>query len=102
MRLARQVLGIFAAILLPAFVLPVCSTQAQSEATYDRARIAFQSQQYGDAAVLFERAEGEDPGKTDALLQAAKAFVHLQKWEAAENDLRKYLEANPRSAEDRK
>lgn len=99
MRRALQVLGIFAAILLSAFVLPVCSIKAQSEATYDRARIAFQGQRYGDAAVLFERAEGEDPGKTDALLQAAKAFVHLQKFEAAENDLRKYLEANPRSAD---
>lgn len=72
---------------------------AQDQDLYKRAASAFQSQDYASAAKLFEEAALANANKTDELLMAAKARVHLLQFEAAENTLRRYLESNPTAAD---
>jgi tetratricopeptide (TPR) repeat protein len=66
---------------------------------YKQAASAFQKQNFEKAAVLFEQSEATNPDRGDALLMAAKARVHLQQFDTAENELRKYLIDNPTSAD---
>ena len=71
----------------------------QESDLYRQAASAFAQQNFATAAALFERTEAADPGKSDALLMAAKARVHLQQFDTAENHLRKYLAGTPASAD---
>jgi tetratricopeptide (TPR) repeat protein len=66
---------------------------------YKQAASAFQKQNFETAAALFEQSDAADPGKSDALLMAAKARAQLQQFDSAENYLRKYLANNPTSAD---
>ena len=72
---------------------------AQTSDTYANAVSALESKHFQEAATLFDRAESENPAQSDALLQAARAYVRIQAHEAAEKDLRRYLENNPGSSE---
>jgi tetratricopeptide (TPR) repeat protein len=81
--------------LLAFFHIFLALSFGQTEDGYEKARAAFQSGQYLEAASLFEAVESAAPGKTDALLYSAKASIHLQKFPDAENALRRFLERNP-------
>lgn len=81
--------------VLTALFLSSWVQAAQDTDLYQQAAAAFQQQKYETAANLFEKSEADQPGKTDALLVAAKARVHLQHFETAESELRRYLRANP-------
>jgi tetratricopeptide (TPR) repeat protein len=81
---------LFPVLLSPSF--------GQTADGYEKAKAAFQSAQYLEAVSLFEAVESASPGKTDALLYAAKSSIHLQKFADAENALRRYLERTPGSA----
>jgi tetratricopeptide (TPR) repeat protein len=87
------------AFLFAGILLCASAVLAQDADSYKQAAAAFQQQNFGLAAKLFEQSESADPGKSDALLMAAKARVHLQEFAIAEQQLRKYTEANPRSAD---
>ncbi len=85
-------------VLCPFFF--AATTQGGQDADlYKQAAAAFQKQNFETAAALFEQSEALDAGKGDALLMAAKARIHLQQFDMAENHLRKYLAANPTSAD---
>jgi tetratricopeptide (TPR) repeat protein len=73
--------------------------KAQAADDYKRALAFFEQQDFRSAAPLFERVEESDPGRTDALLLAAKARVNIQQYETADRHLRKYLESHPRSSD---
>lgn len=73
--------------------------RAQQSDLYKQAAADFREQKFESAAGLFERAEAADPGTTDALLMAAKSRIHLQHFETAENELRRYLRASPNSSD---
>src|SRR5215472_11199546 len=98
MRLPRNLLRghLFALAVLQ---LSAAVLAAQDNDLYRQAVSAFQQQNFGVAAALFEKSEAADPGKSDALLMAAKARVHLQEFDAADRNLRAYLKANPGSAD---
>jgi len=86
-------------VALPAsFPIFLALSFGQTEGRYEKAKAAFQSGQYLEAVSLFEALESAEPGKTDALLYSAKASIHLQTFTDAENELRRYLERNPESA----
>lgn len=85
--------------LLTARVFSSSARGAQDTDLYKQAAAAFQQQKFEIAATLFEQAEAADPARTDSLLMAAKARVHLQHFETAENELRRYLRSNPGSAD---
>jgi tetratricopeptide (TPR) repeat protein len=68
---------------------------AQQSADYSKGLTAFKNGQYADAAIFFESAEAESPGKTDALLLAAKSYVHLQSFPEAEKALSQYTASSP-------
>jgi tetratricopeptide (TPR) repeat protein len=72
---------------------------SQTEDLYAKATAAFQNGDYSNAASLFERAEIQSPGKTDALLFAGKSYAHLEKFGEAESVLRRYLANNTNSAD---
>jgi tetratricopeptide (TPR) repeat protein len=80
------------------FVLGVPAI-AQQNATYAKGMNAFKNGQFAEAAIFFEAAERESPGKTDALLLAAKSYVHLQNFAAAEQVLNRYTASNPAVAD---
>ena len=86
-------------LLFSIVFLAASGRSAQEEDVYQQAALAFEKRNYESAAKLFEQADKADPGKTDALLMAAKARVHLQQFETAETVLRNYLTANPRSGD---
>jgi tetratricopeptide (TPR) repeat protein len=73
--------------------------KSQASDDYKRAWVFFQQQDFASAAPLFEQVENSDPGRTDALLLAAKARVNIQQYATADSHLRKYLESNPRSSD---
>lgn len=75
------------------------STLAQAPETYQQGVDAFRSAKYEEAVALFEHAENEQPGKTDALLYAGKSYIHLQKYSEAEKCFHEYLAAAPNSAD---
>jgi len=72
---------------------------AQSESEYTRGVAAFRGGDYVLAAELFAKAETISPGTTDALVYEAKSLVHLQKFGAAESELRRYCALHPDSDE---
>lgn len=72
---------------------------AQTDEFYQRGLEAYRHGRYEEAAALFERAEGEQPGKTDALLYAGKAYIHLQKFPDAEKCFRGYVANSPGAAD---
>lgn len=72
---------------------------AQTPDDYATAAAQFHAGEYVDAARLFQKAEAAAPGKTDALLFAAKAFVHLEKYADADHSLHAYLGERPDSPE---
>jgi TolA-binding protein len=90
-------------VLLLLWACSVCPPSreiaAQTRSTYDEAVAAFRGGDYAGAAKLFEQAEDEAPGTTDALLFAAKSLVHLQKFTEAELALRHFVAANSRSSD---
>src|SRR5260370_36576651 len=75
------------------------SVLAQGGDTYTKAMAAYQGGDYSLAAQLFEQAEVETPGTTEALLYAGKSFVRLQLYEKAEQAFREYVRKNPASSE---
>ena len=72
---------------------------AQTSSDYLEGLAAFRASDYAQAAELFRRADAAAPGTTDALLLAAKAFVHLEKHADADSALRGYLVQHAESAE---
>ncbi len=72
---------------------------AQTSSDYLEGLAAFRAGDYAQAAELFRRADAAAPGRTDALLLAAKAFVHLEKHTDADSSLRGYLVQHAESAE---
>jgi tetratricopeptide (TPR) repeat protein len=67
--------------------------------SFPKGMAAYQSGDYPLAAQLFEQAEAEAPGTTDALLYAGRSFVRLQSYVKAEQAFREYLEKNPISSD---
>jgi Flp pilus assembly protein TadD len=72
---------------------------AQTSTTYQRARAAFDSHDYAEAAPLFARAESEDPGHSDALLYEGKALANLGRFGEADGVLHQYVLKHPESAD---
>lgn len=72
---------------------------AQAPDDYAAATARFRAGEYADAALLFQKAEATAPGKTDALVFAAKAFVRLEKYADADTSLHAYLGEQPNSPE---
>jgi len=75
------------------------SAFSQANEAYQQGLEAFQHTRYQEATALLERAESEQPGRTDALLYAGRAYIHLQKFPGAEKCLRGYLANTPQAAE---
>jgi type II secretory ATPase GspE/PulE/Tfp pilus assembly ATPase PilB-like protein len=71
---------------------------AQGGDIYTKAMAAYQGGDYSLAAQLFEQAEVETPGTTEALLYAGRSFVRLQLYEKAEQAFREYVRKNPASS----
>lgn len=87
-------------ILLPAMVLFLAlSNRAQVPDDYARGLSSFRAGDYAQAAEFFQKADATVPGATDALLLAAKALVHLEKYKDADSVLRSYLVRKPESPE---
>lgn len=74
-------------ILLPVAI----PSLAQAPDDYAKALARLRAGAFEEAANLFQNAEAAAPGETDALLLAAKAFVHLGQYAEAEHSLRTYL-----------
>ena len=77
------VAGVLAAVLF--------AGAPQAGSAYEQGRAAFDAQRYADAASFFEKAEAENPGKSDALLLEAKALANLDKYSESDTALRRYL-----------
>lgn len=92
--LTTQVLPVVVVALLVA--LP---NFAQAPDEYANAVASFRAGAYAESARLFQKAEAAAPGQTDALLFAAKAFVHLEQYSDGENSLRGYLRNHPDSSD---
>jgi tetratricopeptide (TPR) repeat protein len=72
---------------------------AQSRNAYERGLAAFNAQRYAEAAPLFEEAEKEAPGATDALLYEGKSLANLKRYKDAETALREYDGRHPQAAD---
>jgi tetratricopeptide (TPR) repeat protein len=72
---------------------------AQTSENYAKALAAYQAGDYTRAAELFVGADHDAPGKTNALLYAGKAYIHLSSFPNAEKALQQYLHDAPESAE---
>ncbi len=59
----------------------------------------FRAGNFSRAAVLFDEAEAEAPGITEALLLEGRAYTHLEQYPAAESALRRYLQLHADSDE---
>jgi superkiller protein 3 len=92
----RHACGILCGAMAVIFVL---RSYTQTPVKYDEALADFRAGNYADAAELFRNVEATDPGATNALLFAAKALVHLDKFSEAEAALRRYLATHTDSAE---
>ena len=75
------------------------SMLAQALDSFTKAVAAYQGGNYSLAAQLFEQAEVETPGTTEALLYAGRSFVRLQAYQKAEQAFREYVRKNPASSE---
>ncbi len=69
----------------------------QSAPPYEQAMALFQQRKFAAAADAFSKIERQCPGKTDALLYAAKAMVNQKEWPGAEFALKEYVATHPRS-----
>ena len=80
-------------VLVSFLVACVCAITASSQTSDDLALglTEFSKGNFSSAAALFARAEEAAPGTTDALLYESKAYIHLEKFTAAEGALRRYL-----------
>jgi tetratricopeptide (TPR) repeat protein len=79
-------------ILLSSFTLFVVhSSLAQAPSDYANGVASFRAGNYADAVEFFRKTEAAAPGTTDALILAAKALVHLEKYAEADAALRIYL-----------
>src|SRR5712664_3884016 len=80
-------------VLVSFLVACVCAIAASSQTSDDLALglSEFSKGNFASAAVLFARAEEAAPGATDALLYESNAYIHLEKFTAAESALRRYL-----------
>jgi tetratricopeptide (TPR) repeat protein len=87
------------ACLLLLWLVSVFPLGGQEQDTYAKAVESFQQRDYGTAAELFQKVETKSPGTTDSLLYAGKCYVHLQRLALAENTLRRFVAANPGSAD---
>lgn len=85
--------------LMIAALFAVAPNFAQTSDEYKDAMVSFRAGAYAQAAELFQKAEAAAPGQTEALLFAAKAFVHLEKFEDAESSSRAYLRSRPTSSD---
>src|ERR1700730_1444718 len=85
--------------LLPLCLVSVFPLRGQEQDPYVKAVAAFQQREYGRAAELFQKAETNSPGITDSLLYEGKCYVHLQRFAEGENPLRRFVAANPGSAD---
>jgi tetratricopeptide (TPR) repeat protein len=75
---------------LAACVCPIARS-AQTSGDLALGLSEFTKGNFSSAAALFARAEEAAPGTTDALLYESKAYIHLEKFTAAESALRRYL-----------
>jgi len=71
----------------------------QTGAAYREAAAAFAHRDFAVAADQFAKAEEESPAATNALLQRAKALVHLDRYPEAEESLRRYIKDHSAAAE---
>lgn len=94
----RALLTKFIALIVTGLPLAL-PAHAQTSSDYSEGLAAFRAGDYAQAAELFRRADAAAPGTTDALLLAAKAFVHLEKHADADSALRGYLVQHAESAE---
>src|SRR6266852_2343017 len=80
-------------VLVSFLVACVCAITASSQTSDDLALglSEFSKGNFSSAAALFARAEEAAQGTTDALLYESKAYIHLEKFTAAEGALRRYL-----------
>jgi tetratricopeptide (TPR) repeat protein len=67
---------------------------------FEQALAEFRAGHYSAAVPMFDRAEEESPGKTDALFYKAKALIHLDNFVEAERVLRIYLQSHRDSSSD--
>lgn len=87
----RVAFAITALLLVANVALPASSDP------YDRGRQALDGKNYAEADRELEQAEATQPGATDALALRAKALIHLNRFEDAEDCLRRYLQRHPES-----
>ena len=73
--------------------------RGQTGDNYSKGMAAYQAGDYSRAAELLLAADEDAPGRTNALLFAAKAYIRLSSFANAEKVLRQYLEDVPDSAE---
>jgi len=79
-------------VLLVTFALLVAHlSSAQAPTDYASGLASFRAGNYADALEFFRKAEATAPNTTDALLFAAKALVHLERYTEADAALRSYL-----------
>lgn len=93
-RFAALILGWSGAWLPVLFLIRLlfaAPTFAQVPGDYAKALERFRAGEYAESAREFQSAEAAAPGKTDALVFAGKAFVHLERYGDAEHSLRVYL-----------
>src|SRR4030081_602587 len=93
-RLESKLVLLLAMALLIAF-----SAHAQAPDAYAKGLSNFRAGDYAQAAESFRKADAAAPGTTDALVLAAKALVHLEKFGDADSALRSYLRLKPASPE---
>jgi tetratricopeptide (TPR) repeat protein len=86
-------------LLLAMAMLLALSNRAQVPDDYAKGLSSFRAGDYARAAEFFRKADAAAPGTTDALLLAAKALVHLEKYGDADSVLRSYLGLKPESPE---
>jgi tetratricopeptide (TPR) repeat protein len=75
---------------------------AQSPATedfYNHGKTALEAKRYEEADEAFAQAEAHSPGTTNALALRAKALIHLDQFEQAQQCLDHYLKIHPDSAD---
>jgi len=87
-----------AAVTMLVFVLSAV-LRAQSNDNYSQGIAAYEAGDYSRAAQLLLAADEDAPGRTNALLYAAKAYIRLPSFPNAEKALRQYVQDFPNSAE---
>src|SRR5579875_3067087 len=82
-------------LLVPLFLL--CLPAGAQDTLYAKARAAYDTQQWDEAAALFEQAEQDSPGATDALLLESRSLLRLGRLQEAEKAVGRYLVRHPDS-----